>query len=55
MSTAAQIHANRTNAQLSTGPKTEGKAAVAQNNFRRGLPSHFSVLPSENLRNTLPC
>jgi hypothetical protein len=49
MSTVAQIHANRANSQLSTGPTTpEGKAAVAQNNFRHGLTSHFSVIPGEN-------
>jgi hypothetical protein len=49
MSTVAQIHANRANSQLSTGAKTdEGKAAVAQNNFRHGLTGHFSVLPGED-------
>jgi hypothetical protein len=49
MSTPAQISANRANSQLSAGPKTEeGKAAVAQNNFRHGLTSHFSVLSCES-------
>ena len=51
MSTQAQIAANRANAQLSTGAKTEaGKAAAARNNFRHGLTpsSEFWVLPSES-------
>jgi hypothetical protein len=49
VSTPAQIEANRANSQLSTGPKTqEGKTAVAQNNFRHGLTSQFSVLPCES-------
>ena len=38
MSTPEQSAANRRNAQLSTGPKTEeGKAASSRNNFRHGL------------------
>ena len=49
MSSAAQISANRANAQLSTGPQTEaGLAAIAHNNFRHGLASTFVVLPSED-------
>jgi len=49
MSSAAQISANRANAQLSTGPQTEaGLAAIAHNNFRHGLASAFVVLPSED-------
>jgi hypothetical protein len=50
MSTNAQIAANQTNCQLSTGPKTdEGKAASCLNNFKTGLTgSSFSVLPWEN-------
>jgi hypothetical protein len=51
MSTSAQIAANRTNSQLSTGPKTEaGKAAAARNNIRHGLASAsaFQVLPTES-------
>jgi hypothetical protein len=50
MSTNAQIAANRTNSQLSTGPTSEtGKAASCMNNFKTGLTgSSFSVLPWEN-------
>jgi len=45
MATAAQIIANQTNAQLSTGPKTaEGKAAVAQNAIRHGLTARNLVI-----------
>ena len=48
MSTPAQIAANQSNAQQSTGPKTEaGKAASSQNNFRSGLTGSFRVLPWE--------
>jgi hypothetical protein len=48
MSTEAQCAANQANAEHSTGPKTEeGKAAVAQNNFRHGLSGRFQVLPWE--------
>ncbi|MBL8178148.1 MAG: hypothetical protein JNK48_25970 [Bryobacterales bacterium] len=40
MSSAAQIAANRLNAQSSTGPKSEsGKATVSQNATRHGLSS----------------
>ncbi len=36
--TEAQIHANRANAQHSSGPVTEtGKAASAQNQFSHGM------------------
>lgn len=49
MATAAQIDANRLNAQRSTGPRTpEGKAAVAQNRTTHGLTGQFTVLPSED-------
>jgi hypothetical protein len=49
MSTPAQIAANQSNAQHSTGPKTEeGKAASSRNNFRFGLTGSFVVLPWEN-------
>jgi hypothetical protein len=50
MSTPAQIAANQSNSQLSTGPSTEsGKAASCLNNFKYGLTGNsFSVLPWEN-------
>lgn len=50
MSTAAQSHANRTNAQASTGPSTpEGKAASSRNATTHGLSSaNFSLLPGED-------
>jgi hypothetical protein len=50
MATAAQVAANRMNAQLSTGPTTDaGKAAVAQNHLSHGLSSkNFALLPSED-------
>jgi hypothetical protein len=50
MASAAQINANRTNAKLSTGPRTpEGKAAVAQNRLSHGLAGrHFVLLPGED-------
>jgi hypothetical protein len=50
MATDAQISANQSNAQLSTGPKSEsGKAASAQNNFRYGLTgASFTVLDFED-------
>jgi hypothetical protein len=49
MATAAQIAANRANAQLSTGPKTEqGKARSSQNNLKFGLTSkELVVLPGQ--------
>ncbi len=48
MSTESQIEANRENAKLSTGPKSEaGKAAAALNNTRHGLAGAFRVLPTE--------
>jgi len=50
MSTSKKkLAANRANAQKSTGPKTpEGKAKVAQNNWKHGLTGTFRVLPGEN-------
>jgi hypothetical protein len=50
MSTANQIAANQTNAQLSTGPKTEtGKAASSQNSWKHGLTfGVFRVLATES-------
>ena len=49
MSTPAQIEANRANAQLSTGPRTEdGKRASAANATREGLTSaRLIVRPGE--------
>jgi low affinity Fe/Cu permease len=49
MSTQAQVSANQSNAQHSSGPKTAaGKAIVAQNNFRHGFTGGFRVLDWEN-------
>ena len=49
MSTQSQIHANRANARLSTGPRTpEGKAHSAANATKHGLTGRFRVLDSEN-------
>src|SRR5258708_3958537 len=49
MSPKSQIEANRENAKLSTGPKSEaGKAAAALNNTRHGLAGAFRVLPTES-------
>ena len=48
MATAAQIEANRRNAQRSTGPKTdEGKARVRRNAFKHGMTARtiMPVLP----------
>jgi hypothetical protein len=45
MATAAQISANRDNAQHSTGPRTEaGKQASSKNNFRHGLTGHGFII-----------
>ena len=45
MSTTAQITANRTNAQNSTGPKTEtGKQTASMNAFRHGLTGTRMIL-----------
>ena len=49
MSTESQIQANRENAKLSCGPKSEtGKAIAALNNTRHGLAGAFRVLPTES-------
>jgi hypothetical protein len=49
VSTESQIEANRENAKLSTGPKSEaGKTAAALNNTRHGLAGAFRVLPTES-------
>jgi hypothetical protein len=45
MATAAQIDANRANAQFSTGPVTaEGKARVAQNALKHGLTARHLIV-----------
>jgi hypothetical protein len=45
MATAAQINANQSNAQHSTGPRTEqGKARVAANAVRHGLTARHLVV-----------
>jgi len=51
MATAAQIEANRRNAQKSTGPKTErGKARAKRNAFKHGMTARtiMPVLPQED-------
>jgi hypothetical protein len=49
MATQAQIDANRTNAQKSTGPRTpEGRDAVRLNGLRHGLRAETAVLPIED-------
>jgi hypothetical protein len=49
MATAAQVDANRSNAQHSTGPATDqGKAAASQNAWRHGLRSAHPVGPGED-------
>jgi len=50
MTSPAQIQANRTNAQKSTGPRTaEGKAAVAQNALKHGLRARHAVIVGEDV------
>ena len=49
MTTEAQNHANRLNAQKSTGPRTsEGKAAISQNAVKHGLSARQTVINSES-------
>jgi hypothetical protein len=49
MATAAQITANRANAQQCTGPNTdEGKAVSSRNSLKHGLTSKQVVLPGED-------
>ncbi len=49
MATEAQVVANRSNAQKSTGPRTaEGKAVVAQNAVRHGLLAQQAVIKGED-------
>ncbi|MBN2133328.1 MAG: hypothetical protein JW741_27770, partial [Sedimentisphaerales bacterium] len=50
MATQAQIQANRSNAQKSTGPRTtDGKAAVSQNALKHGLCAERTVIAGEDL------
>ncbi|MBN2131885.1 MAG: hypothetical protein JW741_20460, partial [Sedimentisphaerales bacterium] len=50
MATQAQIQANRSNAQKSTGPRTaEGKATVSQNALKHGLRTEQAVIAGEDL------
>ena len=49
MATPAQIAANRANAALSTGPRSDaGKARSSLNGLRRGLCARDVVLPGED-------
>ena len=49
MATAAQIAANRANAQKSTGPRTpEGKSASRFNSLKHGLDAASVVIPGED-------
>jgi hypothetical protein len=49
MSTAAQITANRANAQLSTGPRSvEGKAASSRNAWKLGIHAETLIIPGED-------
>jgi len=46
---AAQIAANRLNAEFSSGPVTQiGKQAVSQNALKHGLTGKFNVAPNES-------
>jgi hypothetical protein len=50
MSSLAQIEANRLNAQLSTGPKTEiGKTKSSHNALKTGLTGRTVLLPTDDL------
>jgi hypothetical protein len=49
MASAAQVLANRSNAQKSTGPRTpEGKAVVSQNAVKHGLLAREVVIKGED-------
>src|SRR2546429_9839212 len=49
MSTTAQIAANRANAQLSSGPKTEtGRAKSSLNAVKTGLTGRTVLLPEDD-------
>jgi hypothetical protein len=50
MATPKQIEANRRNAQLSTGPRTEaGKAAASKNALKSGMHARSLVIFDENI------
>ncbi len=50
MSTAAQITANRTNSQFSSGPKTEaGKAIASHNAVKSALTGQTILLPTDDV------
>jgi len=50
MSSQAQTEANRANAQLSTGPKTEtGKAKSSHNALKTGLTGRTVLLPTDDV------
>src|SRR5689334_5806535 len=49
MATAAQIEANRLNAQKSTGPRTvEGKTVSRQNALKHGIDAASIIMPGED-------
>src|SRR5215212_8729915 len=49
MATAAQITANRANAQKSTGPRTDaGKSATRFNALKHGLDAESVIIPGED-------
>jgi hypothetical protein len=49
MATAAQIEANRQNAQSSTGPTTEeGRQRSSQNALKHGLTAKIALIPGED-------
>jgi len=49
MSTAAQVAANRANAQKSTGPTSEeGKAKSSANRLSHGFASNATIMPGED-------
>src|SRR5216683_2504052 len=49
MATAAQLTANRANAQKSTGPRTaEGKSASRFNALKHGLDAASAIIPGED-------
>ena len=50
MPTEKQLTANRTNAQLSTGPaSSEGKTKISHNALKTGLTGRTVLLPSDDV------